>query len=116
MSESKLGGIKHDQDKIDFALMPIIPLTEVAKVWTFGKKKYTAWNWTRGFLWSRPYAASLRHIFAWASGQKYDPETGLHHLAHAVCCLMMLIEFDMVGSGEDDRYIQKGPKNEDNQK
>ena len=101
--EKKLGGIKHDTDKVDFALVPIHSLTEVAKVWTFGKKKYTAWNWKGGFIWSRPYAAALRHIYAWARGEDKDPETGLPHLAHAICCLQMLIEFGHTGTGEDDR-------------
>jgi hypothetical protein len=112
MSEAKLGGIKHDQDKIDFALLPLISTTEVVKVWTFGKKKYSAWNWTNGFLFSRPYAAALRHIFAWFTGQTYDPETGIHHLAHAICCLQMLIEFEITGTGEDDRRKTYKPNEE----
>lgn len=97
------GGIKHDADKVDFALVPVHPHTEVARVWTFGKKKYDAWNWKKGFIWSRPYAAALRHIYAWARGESNDPETGMPHLAHAICCLMMLIEFEHKGIGEDDR-------------
>jgi len=104
MTDQKLGGIKHDQDKIDFALVPIGPLTEVARVWTYGKKKYSAWNWTNGFAYSRPLAAALRHTFDWARGQTYDLETGIHNLAHAICCLEMLIHFEQTGTGVDDRF------------
>lgn len=102
--KTELGGIKHDQGKPNFALLPIGPTEEIVKVWTFGEKKYAAWNWTLGFKWSRPLAASLRHIFAWARGEDKDPESGLPHLAHAACCLMMLLEFQATGTGEDDRY------------
>lgn len=113
MSEqNKLGGIKHDEGKVDFALLPILPLREVARVWTYGKKKYSAWNWTNGFTYSRPYAAALRHIFDWARGQTYDEETGIHNLAHAICCLSMLIEFELKGTGQDDRHLDPEFKKE----
>ena len=107
--QKQTGGIKHDADKVDFALVPVHSLTEVAHVWTFGKKKYSAWNWKNGFIWSRPYAAALRHIYAWARGEDLDPETGLPHLAHAICCLQMLIEFGHTKTGEDDRQKEAKP-------
>lgn len=103
----QLGGVKHDQGKPNWALLPIGPTEEVVRVWTFGEKKYSAWNWSLGFAYSRPLAACLRHIFAWASGQDKDPETGYSHLAHAICCLMMLIEFQATNTGKDDRYKRK---------
>ena len=103
----QLGGVKHDQGKPDWSLLPIGPTEEVVKVFTFGKAKYSAWNWTKGFAWSRPLAAALRHIFAWSAGQDKDPESGLSHLAHAICCLQMLIEFQETKTGVDDRYTRK---------
>lgn len=109
-SQPKLGGVKHDEGKPDYSLLPLIATEEVVKVWTFGKKKYAAWNWTKGFVWSRPLAAAIRHIFSWASGQSKDPETGLSHLAHAICCLTMLLEFEATGTGEDDRRITYKPE------
>ena len=30
-------------------------------------------------------------------GEQTDSESGKHHLAHAVCCLMFLMWFDLVG-------------------
>lgn len=101
-------GIKHDQDKVDMSLLSSIALTEVAKVMTFGKKKYSANNWRGGFAWTRPLSASIRHIFAWMGGEDKDPETGLSHLAHAVCCLCFLLEFEVTHRELDDRYKQTG--------
>lgn len=99
-------GVKHDRDKADYSLIPLGALHEVVLVWTFGKRKYSAWNWALGFVFSRPLAAALRHIFAWAAGQDKDPETGLSHLAHAICCLSMLIEFQQSSTGTDDRFVR----------
>lgn len=107
-------GIKHDGEKPDMSLLSSIAMTEVAKVMTFGKKKYAAHNWRGGFVWSRPAAAALRHIFAWLGGEDKDPETGLSHLAHASCCLMFLLEFEQTHKQLDDRH--KGATNADNKK
>ncbi len=101
---SELTGVKHDQDKPDMSLLSSIALVEVARVMTFGKRKYSANNWRGGFAWTRPLAAALRHIFAYLGGEDKDPETGLSHLAHGICCLMFVLEFSVTGAGQDDRY------------
>jgi hypothetical protein len=101
------GAVKYDSEKIDLSLMPPLVIEEVGAVWTFGKKKYAAYNWTKGFVWSRPLAAALRHIFAFMRGEDRDPETGYLHTAHAICCLMMVVEFALTGTGTDDRYKSK---------
>jgi len=97
-------GVKHDQEKPDMSLLSGIAMTKIAEVMSFGKKKYSAHNWRGGFAWGRPLAASLRHIFAYISGEDKDPETGLSHLAHASCCLMFLLEFEETHKELDDRY------------
>lgn len=79
----------------------------VARVLTFGAEKYGERNWEKGMKWHRPFAALMRHIWAWWSGECYDPETGLPHLAHAACCVMFLLAYEERNIGEDDR-----PKNE----
>lgn len=97
-------GIKHDQDKADMSLLSSTALLKVSQVMTFGKKKYSAHNWRGGFIWSRPLAASLRHVFAYLGGEDKDPETGISHLAHAVCCLMFVLEFEDTHKELDDRF------------
>lgn len=101
-------GIKHDEGKPDMSLLSSIALFKIAQVMSYGKIKYSAHNWRGGFIWSRPAAAALRHIFLWLGGQDLDPETGLSHLAHAGCCIMFLLEFETTKPDLDDRF--KGNK------
>jgi hypothetical protein len=98
-------GTKHDAGKVRLDLLPYESLEEIGKVLTFGASKYDDHNWRGGMAWSRLLGALLRHIFAWASGQDKDPETGLSHLAHAGCCIVFLLSYEKLGAGEDDRYI-----------
>jgi hypothetical protein len=69
----------------------------------YGAKKYAPRNWELGMDWGRMLAASLRHLFAWARGEDYDPESKLHHLAHAACCVLFLLAYAMRNVGNDDR-------------
>ena len=96
--------VKFDQDKPDMSLLSSIALEEIAKVMTYGKKKYSAHNWRSGFIWSRPLAAAMRHLVSFLGGEDKDPETGLSHLAHAACCLMFMLEFEKTHKELDDRY------------
>jgi len=62
-------------------------MEHVALVRMFGEKKYARNNWKKGFKVTRSLAAALRHIFATLRGELYDPESGLYHVAHAICSL-----------------------------
>lgn len=86
-------GRKDDSGKIRMDLLPPRAIEAVAAVLTFGAAKYGPDNWrmVEGRRW-RYHAAALRHIFAWAQGERCDPETHLHHLAHAACCLLFIVE------------------------
>lgn len=100
-------GLKFDGGKAPLELLPGPALQEVAKVLDFGRTKYSAWNWRGGMAWGRLLGAALRHLFAWqvglVTGESRDPETGLSHLAHAGCCVLFLIEYELFGLGVDDR-------------
>jgi hypothetical protein len=89
-------GVKYDKDKPQWSLLPFKALTEVVEVLTYGAKKYAPDNWKKVPDARRRYIdAGFRHFTAYASGETHDPETGKHHLAHAVCCLLYLIAFDL---------------------
>lgn len=86
-------GVKHDQDKPQFSLIPQAALCDVARVMTYGAQKYAPDNWRKvpnGH--SRYIDAALRHINTHLRDEFIDPESGECHLAHAVCSLMMAME------------------------
>jgi hypothetical protein len=86
-------GIKHDGDKPRFDLIPPRAEEMLARVLTFGAHKYAPGNWQHvPDAENRYIAAALRHINAQRIGEHSDPETGLPHLAHAMCCLAFVIE------------------------
>jgi len=88
-------GNKYDADKPRWDLLPHEALRHVVEVLTYGSRKYAPENWRKveGWQW-RYYGACLRHLAAWKLGEKIDKESGKRHLAHAVCCLLFLLELD----------------------
>jgi hypothetical protein len=89
-------GVKHDEDKPKFSLMKPDALMEMVAVLTYGAKKYSPDNWKLlGNARQRYFDAANRHLWQWYGGEERDPESGLHHLAHAMSSLMFLIQMDM---------------------
>jgi hypothetical protein len=87
-------GIKYDKEKPDYSLIPPTALNGVVKVLTFGAEKYDRHNWKKlDNLDDRYFAAAQRHLWAVMRGETHDPESGEHHYAHALCCIMYLLEF-----------------------
>lgn len=96
-------GKKFDGGKPRMELISPYAIEELAKVLTFGAKKYADRNWEQGFAWSRAIAAVLRHSFAYLRGETHDPETGLSHMAHVLCEAMFLVHFEKTHPSLDDR-------------
>jgi hypothetical protein len=97
-------GTKFDQGKPPLSLIPRKALELEANVFSFGAKKYGRDNYKAGMAWTRVIDAALRHVNAFADGEDTDPESGLTHLAHAKCCLSMLIYYTENCQDKDDRY------------
>ena len=102
-NQKKTEGVKHDQQKIRWDLVPYDAVNEIAKVLTFGAAKYEARNWEKGMDWSRAFGALQRHLTRWFHGQDKDKETKLTHLANAGCCLFFLLSWELRQVGNDDR-------------
>lgn len=96
--------LKFDQDKLPLHLLSTEAMNQTAAVLKFGAIKYAEHNWRKGFTWSRPLSAAMRHLTAFNDGEDKDPESGLSHLAHAACCIMFLLEFEKTHKELDDRY------------
>lgn len=91
-----LTGVKYDDEKPRMHLLPPKATIEVAKVLTFGAQKYDEQNWRKlENLQNRYTSGALRHIFAHMDGEKLDPESGISHLAHALCCLLFKLEIEL---------------------
>jgi hypothetical protein len=102
-----MSGVKHDQGKTRWDLLPFDAVDQVARVMTFGAEKYNDRNWERGMNWGRLIGAAFRHLAAFARGQNLDPETGLPHLAHAACCVLFLLTYQLRGTPGDDRAVNE---------
>lgn len=87
--------VKYDEGKRDWSLLPFDSIEEVVKVLEFGATKYARDNWKtgEGFKYSRSFNALMRHMLAFMNGQDNDPETGISHLAHAMCNLAFMQHF-----------------------
>lgn len=103
---NEVPGVKFDSDKPRLDLVPAEALFALGKVLGYGATKYAARNWEKGITYSRVYAAALRHILAWWSGEDIDPESGLPHLWHALTNIVFLTTYTRRDMKEfDDRPI-----------
>ncbi len=99
-----VGGYKADEDKVRMDLIPPEAIFALADILTSGAKKYSNRNWEKGMKWSRPFAASMRHLWAWWAGAapttksflfgSLDSESGRSHLWHALCCISFLVAYE----------------------
>lgn len=89
-------GKKNDANKPRWSLLPTTAVQSVIDVLEYGANKYGAWNWRKvEHARVRYYDAAMRHIHSWWLGEPNDQESGHHHLAHAICCLVFLITVDL---------------------
>jgi hypothetical protein len=101
------GGLRYNAGKAPMEYIPLHLLADTARVLylvtTRPENSYPPFNWARGMQWLKPYACLIRHMFAWYRGQDRDPDTGLPHLAHAMCNLLFLIHYEQSYPVGDDR-------------
>lgn len=97
---------KFDIGKTRFGLIHPIALEQISKVFMIGAEKYGDWNYLFGTNWSRYYDACQRHLNAYWSREDNDKDSGLPHLAHAGCCVIILLIYQLLGIGKDNRPPQ----------
>jgi hypothetical protein len=110
-NRSKMSSKKFDSGKADLSILSITAMSEIAKAFEFGSKKYGRYNYLEtGFQYTRLLSACMRHIGAWTWGEEYDQESGLSHLAHAGACVVMLLDHVHYKIGEDNRFKRSTKK------
>ncbi len=98
-NESVAEGMKHSQGKPRMDLLPWDALDEVAKVLTFGARKYSDDNWRK--VDPKEYEAGLlRHFSEYKQGTVVDSESGEMTLAHLACCALFMVALKKVGKSE----------------
>ncbi|HEY9485748.1 MAG TPA: dATP/dGTP diphosphohydrolase domain-containing protein [Nitrososphaeraceae archaeon] len=127
-------GLRFNNGKLRYELIPTDPLEYLAEVYTKGAHKYSKYegekgrqysgkdisieesigmrriydgadNWRLGLSWRETMAAVKRHIASWEKGQDLDKELGTYHLANSVWGLMTLLEFYKTHPELDDRNL-----------
>jgi len=91
-----VSGLKLDAGKPRWDLLPWRSVGAMVDVLTYGAAKYAPNNWKAvENAHERYLSAALRHLAARQEGQRYDPESGLPHLAHAACCIVFMLAFEL---------------------
>ena len=99
------GGLRYDSNKPRYDLIPPDALDALATLYLEGAKKYDERNWERGMKWGKVFGPLMRHAWAFWRGDRYDKETGTHHMISAAWNCIALYVYDKRGLGEDDRVI-----------
>ena len=87
-------GLKFDNDKLLYSLIPPETTKALAEVLTFGAKKYAPGNWAKVENGEERYLNALfRHLEAYRSGEDLDPESIFSHLAHCMCNIAFIHHF-----------------------
>ena len=96
-----MDSVKNDKkdNKDPWDLLPLGVIKWIVKVYKFGASKYGPNRWQNldnGY--QRYKGALLRHLEQYESGERYDRESGLPHLAHMAWNGVAMLFFDMVGA------------------
>lgn len=108
---------RFNSDKIRYDLVPPYALEQIAKIFTFGAKKYSAHNWKKGMPWSECEASLRRHLQAYSSGEDFDYDkdcpgcqagdctshSGIYHMAAVAVNAMFILDYYRSNPKFDDR-------------
>jgi hypothetical protein len=96
-------GLRFNQGKLRYDLLPPGPIRELTKVLTRGAEKYAPRNWENGMKWSTVIASLRRHLDSFENSEDFDIESGLPHLSHAMTNILFLMEYMNTHPEHDDR-------------
>lgn len=90
--------------KIPLHLVPPSAKHFLAEALADGARKYGPYNWRDAAISVSVYkAAAERHMDAFWDGEDFAVDSGVHHIAHAMACMALLLDAMTVGKLNDDR-------------
>ena len=99
-----MNGPKFDEGKLRWDLLPPEAVEGVIRAIEYGASKYSERSWEQGISYSRLFAATMRHLWAFWRGEDIDRESGLLHLDCAAANIAFLQTFHRRRmQGLDDR-------------
>lgn len=99
------GGLRFDNDKPRYDLLPPEALMALAELYRVGSMKYNERNWERGMSWGTCFRALMSHSWKFWRGEHFDQETGAHHMIMAAWNAIAIYTYFVRGIGVDDRNI-----------
>lgn len=90
--------------KAPLHLVPPSATQYLAEAFKDGAAKYGPYNWRETQVpASTYYAAAKRHMDAWWDGEELSDDAKVHHLAHAMACMAIMLDALSINKLIDDR-------------
>lgn len=90
--------------KVPMHEIPPVAEAHISCAFYDGDLKYGFRNWRDSSIDAETYvAATLRHLQAWAEGEEFAEDSGVHHLGHAGACICLLLDAQANGKLIDNR-------------
>lgn len=90
--------------KVPLHLVPPSAKHYLALALADGARKYGPYNWRDASISVSVYKAALeRHMDAFWDGEDFAPDSGLHHVAHAMACCALILDAMTLDRLNDDR-------------
>ena len=92
--------------KPPLSVVPPVAMFHLGQAMQDGERKYGLMNWREHSVSSSVYYnAAMRHIMSWWDGQEKAHDSGVHHLAHAMACMAIILDAQSLGQLNDDRPL-----------
>lgn len=90
--------------KPSFELVPMAAVMRTNEAFKDGSIKYGAFNWRETAVRADVYFnAAMRHMTQWYHGDDKARDSGVDHRAHAIACMMILMDAEDQGTLIDNR-------------
>lgn len=97
--KTRLGALK-----VPLHLVPPSAKHYLAQALEDGARKYGPYNWRDEPISISTYKAAMeRHMDAFWDGEDLAPDSGIHHVAHAMACCALILDCLANGTLVDDR-------------